>query len=208
VFRTGNACNRGIMTGAVLAASLALAAPAAAQGPVEITFSPGGALFFTEGTEGTEPDFTSYSLAASVTYNATRHIGFEGELGGAFGVDQRLNLVDDPFDSARPPNTLTYTGNVLYYPATNERQLVPYVTGGLGALTAFERQAVGVSDTETFFTGNFGGGVKYHFGRWGVRGDYRTFAVRAKDDAPAFFGGDDTRWGHRVTGSFLINLGS
>jgi opacity protein-like surface antigen len=196
------------MAGSVLAASLAVAAPAAAQGPVEVTISPGGGFFFTEGTAGFEPDFSSYSLAGSVTYNATRLIGFEGELGGAIGVDQRLDLIDDPFGSARPPNMLTFTGNVLYYPATNERQLVPYVTGGLGGLTVFERQAVGVSDTETFFTGNFGGGVKYHFGRWGVRGDYRAFAVRAKDDAPAFFGGDDTRWGHRVAGSFLINLGS
>jgi hypothetical protein len=214
VFRIRNYYNGLLIAGAVLVTGAAIASPAAAQverpgaAPVEITFSPGGGVFFTEGTAGIEPDFASYSLGASVTYNATRHVGVEGEIGGAIGVRQRLNFIDNPFDSAKPPNMLSYSGNVLFYPASNERALAPYVTGGIGGLTVFERLAVGISDTETFFTGNFGGGLKYYFGRWGVRGDYRAIAIRSKDDASAFFGSDDTRWGHRVTGAFLLNLGS
>jgi len=51
-----------------------------------------------------------------------------------------------------------------------------------------------------------GGGVKWYSGRWGLRGDYRFIAVQSKDDAPEFFG-REARYGHRVTGAFLVNIG-
>jgi opacity protein-like surface antigen len=92
------------------------------------------------------------------------------------------------------------------YPAGNNRSVVPYATGGIGGLTFFERPAAGVNDTTTFLTGNAGGGVKYYINnRWGLRGDYRFFAVRSKDDAPSFFGGE-TRYGHRLYGGIVLNV--
>ncbi len=51
-----------------------------------------------------------------------------------------------------------------------------------------------------------GGGVKWYAGRWGLRGDYRFLAVRSKDDAPEFFG-QETRYGHRVYGGVMLNIG-
>ena len=63
----------------------------------------------------------------------------------------------------------------------------------------------GITDTETFFTGNVGGGVKWYSGRWGLRGDYRFIAVQSKDDAPAFWG-QETRYGHRVYGGIILNV--
>ena len=58
----------------------------------------------------------------------------------------------------------------------------------------------------TFFTSNVGGGVNWYAGRWGLRGDYRFVALKSKDDAPAFFG-NETRYGHRVYGGVLLNVG-
>jgi len=84
--------------------------------------------------------------------------------------------------------------------------VVPYVTGGVGGLTMFQQASLGVTDTETFLTGNVGGGLKWYApnGRWGLRGDYRFIGVRANDNAPAFFG-QETRYGHSVYGAVVIN---
>jgi hypothetical protein len=84
--------------------------------------------------------------------------------------------------------------------------VTPYVTGGIGGLTMFERPEVGVIGTTTLLTGNVGGGVKWYApnGRWGLRGDYRFVSVRSDQSAPAFFG-QETRYGHRVYGGVIIN---
>ena len=70
----------------------------------------------------------------------------------------------------------------------------------------FKRASLDINKTETFLTGDVGGGLKWYApnGRWGVRGDYRFIAVRSNDDAPAFFG-QETRYGHRVYGAVIIN---
>ena len=83
---------------------------------------------------------------------------------------------------------------------------MPYVTGGVGGLTMFERADLGINSTATFLTGNVGGGVKWYApnGRWGLRGDYRFLAVRSNSDAPTFFGAEN-RYGHRVYGGLVIN---
>src|SRR6266850_2201313 len=102
------------------------------------------------------------------------------------------------------PNSLGYTGNVVLSLPTHS-SFVPYVTGGVGGLTMFEKAGLGINSAETFLTGNAGGGVKWYApnGRWGLRGDYRFMATQSKDDAPAFFG-QDTRYGHRVYGAVII----
>ena len=71
--------------------------------------------------------------------------------------------------------------------------------------TDIEQASLGITDTETFLTGNVGGGVKWYSGRWGLRGDYRFITVQYKDDAPAFFG-QETRYGHRVDGGIILNV--
>jgi hypothetical protein len=84
--------------------------------------------------------------------------------------------------------------------------VVPYAAGGGGGLTLFERPVLGITDDETFFTGNAGGGVRWYAPnmRWGLRGDYRFVVTQAKGNAPAFFG-RDTRYAHRVYGGVIIN---
>ncbi len=71
----------------------------------------------------------------------------------------------------------------------------------------FERASLGIDSSETFLTGNVGGGLKWYApnNRWGLRGDYRFTYVWSKDNAPAFFGTDD-RYGHRFYGGVILNV--
>lgn len=174
----------------------------------EVTGFPGGGILFTEGSsDSNEGDFADYALGGSLTYNVNRYWGLEGEVGGAFGIDQRIGFASGPsIGDASPPNLLVFQGNAVLYPFRNDRRFVPYVTAGAGGLTMLEEAELGVDDAETFFTSNAGGGVKWHFGRWGVRADYRFVAIKSKDDAPAFFG-RDTRYGHRVYGGLMFGFG-
>ena len=149
------------------------------------------------------PSFGNYDLGGSVTVNVNRYVGVEGEVSGALGLQQRFNFNGSTLDDVRTPHLLNYSGNVIVNAARGP--VVPYVTGGIGGQTLFEQAALGINDTDTFLTGNVGGGVKWYSGRWGLRGDYRFIAVQGKDDAPAFLG-QDTRYGHRVYGGVVLNV--
>jgi len=189
---------------AIGAATPAFAQEAAAgPGKVVITIIPAGATFFTEAEETNGPSFGNYELGGSVAVNFNRYVGLEGEVSGALGVSQTMQVGTFNVDS-RSPNLLNYSGN-LVISAPNRSSVVPYVTGGVGGQTQFERRVLTVNDSTTFLTGNVGGGISWYAGRWGLRGDYRFIAVQSKDDAPAFFGREN-RYGHRVYAGVLLNV--
>lgn len=173
-------------------------------GRVVVTIIPGGGTFFTEGKDTQSPSFGNYDLGAGVAVNFNRYVGIEGEVSGALGIKQDLQF-GGLNSSVKTPNLLNYSGNVVVS-AANQSPIVPYATAGVGGLSLFERQSLGVSGTETFLTGNVGGGVVWYAGRWGVRGDYRFVAVRSREDAPEFFG-RETRYGHRFYGGVVLNTG-
>jgi outer membrane protein with beta-barrel domain len=175
-----------------------------AAGPVVVTIIPGGATYFTQGKDTNGPSFGNYGLGASVQVNFNRFVGIEGDVTGALGVTQDLKFTSGT-SNVKSPSLLDYSGN-LVVSAPNRSAVVPYVAGGVGGLTLFDKATLGIPDTQTFLTGNVGGGVQWFNGRWGLRGDYRFIAVRSKDDAPSFFG-RETRYGHRVYGGVLINVG-
>ena len=177
---------------------------AAGPAPVVVTIIPGGATFFTEGKDAGGPSFGNYDLGGAVTVNINRFVGIEGEVSGALGVTQDLAL-GGATSNLKTPNLLNYSGNVVVS-APNHSSVVPYVTGGIGGLSVFEKQSLGIAGTNTFFTSNVGGGVNWYAGRWGLRGDYRFVALKSKEDAPAFLG-NETRYGHRVYGGVLLNIG-
>jgi len=177
---------------------------AAGPGPVVVTIIPGGATFFTEGKDAHGPSFGNYGLGGAVTVNFNRFVGVEGEVSGALGITQDLNFVNGT-SNVKTPNLLNYSGN-LVLSAPNKSSVVPYVTGGVGGMSVLKKESLGILDNETFFTSNVGGGVNWYAGRWGLRGEYRFVALRSKDDAPAFFGAE-TRYGHRVYGGVLLNVG-
>jgi hypothetical protein len=188
---------------------LAGASPAVAQeshaaaGAVIVTVIPAGGTFFTQGKDTKAPSFGNYGAGAAAEVRVNRYVGIEGEVTGAFGVTQNLDFTTGT-SNQQTPNLLTYTGNVVVSIPTH-RSVEPYVAGGIGGLTLYDKPALGITDTQTFFTGDVGGGVKWMHGRWGVRADYRFLAVKSKADAPAFFG-QETRYGHRVYGGLLINV--
>jgi Outer membrane protein beta-barrel domain len=172
-------------------------------GVVVVTIVPGGATFFTEGKNSNGPSFGNYGLGGSVAVNFNRYIGVEGEVSGALGITQDLQFTSGT-SNLKTPNLLNYSGNVVVS-APSHSGLVPYVTGGVGGLTMFDKASLGIATNDTFLTGNVGGGLEWFKGAWGLRGDYRFVAVKSKDDAPSFFG-QETRYGHRVYGAVLINV--
>jgi hypothetical protein len=177
-----------------------------AQGPVVVTFIPGGATFFTQGKDTKAPSFGNYGLGGALEVKLNRFVAVEGEVTGALGITQDLEFSNGT-SNVKTPNLVTYSGNVVVLASTRS-SVVPYVTGGVGGLTVLEKASLGIPDTQTFLTGNVGGGVKWFSGRWGLRADYRFTAVRSKDDAPSSsFFGQETRYGHRVYGGVLINVG-
>ena len=186
-------------------ASQVYAQDTSAPGPgtVAVTIIPGGATFFTESSNAKGPGFGNYGLGGAVTLNFNKWVGVEGEVSGDLGVTQNLQQ-SGVMSNLKSPNLLNYSGNVIVH-AANHSPITPYATGGIGGLTLFDNAALGIAKTDTFLTGNVGGGVEWFSnGRWGLRGDYRFIAVRSKDDAPSFFG-QDTRYGHRIYGAVVIN---
>jgi hypothetical protein len=173
-------------------------------GTVAVTIIPGGATFFTGSKDAQGPSFGNYGLGGAVEVNFNRYVGVEGEVTGALGITQDLQF-STVTTNLKPPNILNYSGNVVVS-APNHSSVTPYATGGVGGQTLFDTASLGIADTQTFLTGNVGGGVKWFHssGRWGLRGDYRFIVVQSKDDAPAFWG-QETRYGHRVYGAVVIN---
>ena len=176
----------------------------AGPGTVNVTVIPGGAAFFVEGKDTKGPSFANYGLGAGVDVNFNRYLGIEAEVTGAIGVTQKLQFTSGTFN-VKTPNLLNYSANLVVN-AANHSAVVPYVTAGFGGLTLFNESSVGVTQNQTFLTGNAGGGVKWfnRSGRWGLRGDYRFVVVQSDETAPSFFG-RETRYGHRVYGGVLIN---
>ena len=193
-----------LITAVAIVGSGSAFAQESAPGPgtVEVTLIPGGTTFFTSGDRG--PSFGSYNLGGALTYNINRSVGIEGEVGGTLGVSQDLQF-GGLTGSLKGPNQLNYSGNLVISAPTHSA-VVPYLTGGIGGLTMFERPTLGIVGTQSFLTGDVGGGVKWYAsnGRWGLRGDYRFIAVRSNEDASSFFGLEN-RYGHRVYGAVVIN---
>ncbi|MBI3047654.1 MAG: outer membrane beta-barrel protein [Acidobacteria bacterium] len=202
-----------VLTTAVLllGPATAVAQEQAGAGRFEVNAAPAGGMFFTKGENDSETDFGNYALGASATYNINHLFALEGEIGSGIGVRQELNISGNAFSNTKSPNTLAYNGNLVYTPGGNDRSVVPYLTGGMGGLTLFEREelaSLGLAKNETFFTANMGAGAKWFSSRyWGLRGDYRLFWVNGKDDAPTFFGLTGDRYGHRFYGSILFTFG-
>ena len=188
---------------------LAGAAPAHAQeshpgaGSVVVTVIPGGGTFFTQGKSTKEPSFGNYGLGGAAQVRVSRYVAVEGEVVSGLGVTQNLDFASGT-SNLKTSNLLSYNGNVVVS-APTRHSIEPYVTGGVGGLTVFSKPELAIPDTQTFFTGNVGGGVTWFNGWWGLRADYRFLAVKSKSDASAFFG-QETRYGHRIYGGLLINV--
>ena len=83
--------------------------------------------------------FNNYGLGGSVDVNFNRYVGVEGEVTGGLGITQDLQFTGAT-SNTKTPNLLNFSGNVVVS-AANHSSIVPYVTGGVGGLTLFEKPA-------------------------------------------------------------------
>lgn len=199
----------------VIAATIVAAGSARAQespgaGRIDITVAPVGGMFFGDSSTGGEPDFGNYALAGSATWNLTPHLAVEGEFGSAVGVHQDIQQANGVLlRNQSSPCLYQYNANLIVHPTGSDRAVAPYVAGGIGGLTLLgtdEVEPLGIDRTVHYLSGNVGGGVKWFVHRrWGIRADYRVFAVRSRTDAPAFFGRENVRFGRRIYGGLILN---
>jgi hypothetical protein len=182
--------------------------PGVGAGRFEVAGFPVGGTFFTGSSDRQEPEFGTFALGAALTYNLNRFIGVEGEFGNAVGVRQRMAFQNQTLNNQRAPGLYAYMGNVVVHPVGNAREMVPYVTGGVGGMTLFnnkETSTIGVTGKTHYFAGNVGGGVKWFAHRYfGLRGDYRLLTVNDRSTAPEFFGRREVRYGHRIYGGLMF----
>ena len=84
-------------------------------------------------------------MGGAVAVNFNRYVGVEGEVSGALGVTQNLQFGSITADRTTP-HLLNYSGN-LVVSAPNRSSVVPYVTGGIGGLSLFEKAELGITGT-------------------------------------------------------------
>jgi hypothetical protein len=173
---------------------------------LDITAIPAGALWVRDGDTSAQPGFQSYVPGGALNVRLTRYISVEGE--GAFAIGTRQAFVFDGQEEGRfkTPTLFGYTGSVLVNAVPYDKKFVPYGVAGIGGMFMSSRRELGINDGSNFFIGEFGGGAKVMFGKWGVRGDYRFFGLRAQN-ADASFVGEKTRFANRVYAGLVIAPG-
>src|SRR5262245_37424911 len=85
---------------------------ASGPGAVVVTIIPAGGTFFTDGNDSRGPNFGNYSAGAGLEVNFNRFVGVEGELQGAFGITQDLQI-GSLTSHVKTPNLLNYSANVV-----------------------------------------------------------------------------------------------
>jgi hypothetical protein len=195
----------------VLSAGVASAAFAqdngAGAGRVEIAAAPIGGVFFMPSADNEEPRFDNFGIGAALAGNVNRWWGLEADLGLAIGRRQSLTFSGVPLVDQKTPNLWSYSGGVVINPWGSDRPVVPYIAGGVGGMTLTNTgvtDSLDVDDNHTFLTTNVGGGLRWFATtHWGLRGDYRLFMIRNRDDAPQFFGRENRR-AHRLAASVIF----
>ena len=197
----------------IVAAAFFVAGTAWAQegaigaGRIEIGAFPGGGIFFGKDVSNDTPNFGNYALATSLSVNLNKWIGIEGELTYGVGIHQDMWFKGLPLTNQKSPDMVGYNGNLVVHPAGSDRSVVPFVVGGVGGLTLLSDSSVtglGVTQNETYFSTNVGGGVKWFATRHiGLKGDARFIFVKNKTEAP-FFGQMDHQYGGRFYGGLVL----
>ena len=190
---------------------LCTATPAFAQsagaGKADLSIVVGGWVSFAAPDTKPEPTFGEYVVGGVVTFAPISWLGIEGELLAGLRRSQTLVFGSTTTLNTKSPPVFMDAVNLVIPFLGDQRPIVPFVTAGIGETTINRTRDVGQADTETFFTGNFGGGVKwYSTGRWGYRVDYRYFVTRSEAQAPGTFFGREQRRAQRFTGSLIVKL--
>jgi hypothetical protein len=189
----------------VFAAAPVIAQSTRGSGKAELTIIPGGWVSFAKPDVQPEPSFGEYIVGGSIAFNPGP-IGIEGELVAGLRRTQDLAFGTTTVNKKSPPVFIDSVSLVVPV-VGRDHAVVPYVTGGISETTINRTRDVGQQDTETFVTGNVGGGVKwYSEGRWGFRADYRFYKSRSEFNAPGNFFGRVSRTYYRFYGALTVKL--
>jgi hypothetical protein len=183
-------------------------------GKLEVGGFPGGGLWFVGGDDNTEVDFNNYDFGGGATWYFSPVVAVEAEAAFGLGISQNVNYQNREVHRIQMPHTLSTGGNIVIFPAGSAKRVSGYVTGGVGTMTLYSRTAsalvFGLTEHETFFTTNVGGGVKIFrrgdAANWGFRIDYRILLVNDNSDAAALFAQSKGRTGHRFYIGMLYTL--
>lgn len=123
---------------------------------------------------GTSDWRLGFAATAGATYWLDRYVGLRAN--GSWGQDSIRGSASGVL-GRRKFNKFYYDGDVvLRYPtAAGSGTLIPYVVGGAGAVSIHQ---LGSDSTFTKFAGNFGAGLEYRFGRFGVRAEGRDYVYQ------------------------------
>ncbi len=153
---------------------------------------------------------------ASTDVGDLRNEGIYGVKGGFF-LNKRIEVEGNfgyinhfQFEKAPSSRGILWEANGLYHLPTVYKRLQPFVTAGLGGITATSLKdnsvfskvpGRGFNDGDTFFTFNYGGGVKAMrlWGPVGLRADVRGRTVPNLQ-------GEATSW-LELTGGIILNWG-
>jgi hypothetical protein len=187
---------------------------AVGAGKLEVGGFPGGGLWLVGGDDNTEVNFNNYDFGGGATWYLSPVTAIEAEAAFGLGISQNVNYRNREVHRIQMPHTLSTGGNVVIFPAGSARRVAGYVTGGVGTLTMYSRTAAtlvfGLTERQSFFTTNVGGGVKIFrrgdAANWGFRIDYRILMVNSNSDAAPLFAQSKRRMGHRFYIGMLYTL--
>ena len=199
----------------VLLAGCAMAS--AQEGPgagkLEVGGWPGGGVILIGGDDNTEVNFNIYGYGGGASFYVNPKLAVEVEASYGLGLAQGVNYHNKEVFHVQVPNTLGTSGNIVIFPGGSAKRVAGYVTGGAGMLTLISRNSTkqfGITEAESFFSANVGGGMKIFRGgdarNWGYRIDYRLVIVNSKSDAVPFFAHSKQRIGHRVYVGMLYTM--
>ena len=106
------------------------------------------------------------------TYWLRRNVGVRASAGWA-----QDSVRGAPIAGRGKFNKFTYDADLVLSIARSSGPgtLTPYLLGGVGAISLHQLDS---DSTFTKFAGNFGAGVEYRFGRWGIRAEGRDYVYR------------------------------
>jgi hypothetical protein len=212
--RAGTAFLTAILLVGTFAIASAQETAAPGAGKLEVGGFPGGGLWLAGGDGNTEVSFNNYDFGGDATWYLNSKAAIEGESAFGLGLSQNVHYRNQTVYRVQMPHTLGVNGNIVVFPAGSAEHVAGYVTGGAGTLTLFSRTAAsrifGLTQNESFFTTNVGGGMKIFrrgdYRNWGFRIDYRLVFVNSKSDALAFFAQSKRRMGHRFYIGMLYTM--
>src|SRR5262245_20648502 len=161
---------------------------ASAQGQAQTEVSlMGGFQVLNENDTALPDNFVNIPAVATVSYGLSPLLALEGEFTWMIPVKQDVNVEPGPSQKLKSPDILAYQAN-LRANWTVTPVWSPYLAGGLGAMTVLSNTDADrfpqVSESETMFAINFGGGMSYALSpSWALRGDFREFVGFPSDNA-------------------------